>query len=137
MDRGVGWGWGCVDPKWTKLLSTASVAYLTEPPPLQSPQQSGQGSCYLFRIDRYEIVDATMKGNVARFVNHCCDPCCYARIITVDSAREDGRSEKKIVFLAKRDIQVGEELTYDYHYAIEDEKIPCFCGAKSCRGFMN
>lgn len=106
-------------------------------PSLHQPQQSGQGSCYLFRIDRYEIVDATMKGNVARFVNHCCDPCCYARIITVDSAREDGRSEKKIVFLAKRDIQVGEELTYDYHYAIEDEKIPCFCGAKGCRGFMN
>ena len=100
-------------------------------------QQSGQGSCYLFRIDRYEIVDATMKGNLARFANHCCDPCCYARIITVDSAREDGRAEKKIVFLAKRDIQPGEELTYDYHYAIEDEKIPCFCGARSCRGFMN
>lgn len=100
-------------------------------------QLSGQGSCYLFRIDRYEIVDATMKGNLARFVNHCCDPCCYARIVSVDMGREDGRSEKKIVFMAKRDISPGEELTYDYHFAIEDEKVPCFCGAKACRGFMN
>ncbi len=85
-------------------------------------------------------MDATLKGNLARFVNHCCDPCCYARIITVDTGREDsGRSsgEKKIVFLAKRDIAPGEEVTYNYHFQTEDDKIPCYCGAKACRGFMN
>ena len=116
----------------------ASVAHPAPRPNFHQPQQSGQGSCYLFRIDRYEIVDATMKGNVARFVNHCCDPCCYARIITVDSAREDGRSEKKIVFLANRDIQVGEELTYDYMFEHSGvgalaRGFKCMCGAKNCR----
>lgn len=33
----------------------------------------GIGSSYMFRIDDNWIIDATMKGNLARFVNHCCD----------------------------------------------------------------
>ena len=94
-------------------------------------EESGQGSCYLFRLDRYDIVDATMQGNMARFVNHCCDPNCYARIISVDTG------EKKIIFLAKRDIAAGEEVSYNYHFTLEDEKIPCYCGAATCVGSMN
>lgn len=94
-------------------------------------EESGQGSCYLFRLDRYDIVDATMQGNMARFVNHCCDPNCYARIISVDTG------EKKIIFLAKRDIAAGEEVSYNYHFSLEDEKIPCYCGASTCVGSMN
>jgi histone-lysine N-methyltransferase SETD1 len=57
-------------------------------------------------------------------------PNCNARIITVDS-------QKKIVIYAKRDINIGEELTYDYKFPIEDNKIPCLCGAKNCRKTLN
>ncbi len=50
-----------------------------------------------------------------------------------------GRDEKKVVLFAKRDIQPGEELAYDYQFEFEpeDKKIPCYCGAVQCRGSMN
>ena len=29
--------------------------------------------CYMFRIDDCEVVDATMHGSAARFINHSCE----------------------------------------------------------------
>ncbi|XP_059812872.1 histone-lysine N-methyltransferase 2A isoform X3 [Hypanus sabinus] len=88
--------------------------------------------CYMFRIDDYEVVDATMHGNAARFINHSCEPNCYSRVINVDG-------QKHIVIFAVRKIYRGEELTYDYKFPIEDasNKLPCNCGAKKCRKFLN
>merc|ERR1711937_328265 len=43
---------------------------------------SGEGSCYMFRIDLQRIVDATQIGCMARFMNHCCQPNAYAKVIT-------------------------------------------------------
>jgi SET domain-containing protein len=37
----------------------------------------GIGSSYLFRVDEDTIVDATKKGNLARFINHCCEVRVY------------------------------------------------------------
>lgn len=65
----------------------------------------------------------------ARFAD-VVQPNCYAKVITVEGA-------KKIVIYSKRDIAVGEEITYDYKFPLEDEKIPCLCGAAKCRGFLN
>jgi histone-lysine N-methyltransferase MLL1 len=34
--------------------------------------------CYMFRLDENWIVDATVRGNIARFINHSCDVrCCH------------------------------------------------------------
>ena len=57
-------------------------------------------------------------------------PNCYAKVITVDQ-------QKKIVIYSKQPIAVGEEITYDYKFPIEDEKIHCLCGAKNCRKYLN
>ncbi|XP_030632215.1 histone-lysine N-methyltransferase 2A [Chanos chanos] len=93
----------------------------------------GKGSgCYMFRIDDYQVVDATMHGNAARFINHSCEPNCYSRVINIDG-------QKHIVIFALRKIYRGEELTYDYKFPIEEpgNKLPCNCGAKKCRKFLN
>ncbi|XP_029299572.1 histone-lysine N-methyltransferase 2B [Cottoperca gobio] len=93
----------------------------------------GKGiGCYMFRIDDFDVVDATMQGNAARFINHSCEPNCYSRVINVD-----GR--KHIVIFALRKIYRGEELTYDYKFPIEDEnsKLHCNCSTRRCRRFLN
>ncbi|KAH3744725.1 Histone-lysine N-methyltransferase SETD1B-A [Pelomyxa schiedti] len=88
------------------------------------------GSSYMFRIDDEVIIDATWKGNLARFINHSCSPNCYAKIIPFEGT-------KKIVIYAKYPIDVGEEITYDYKFNPEEEKVPCFCGSLKCRGTLN
>jgi len=88
---------------------------------------------YMFRIDAYTVCDATLLGNVARYINASCSPNCYTQIITAGE-------NKRIVIYAKRDIQRGEELCYDYKCSLEYDpakRIPCHCGSAECRGFMN
>ncbi|KAL8693338.1 MAG: hypothetical protein Q9218_001817 [Villophora microphyllina] len=95
--------------------------------------KSGIGSSYLFRIDDHNVIDATKRGGIARFINHSCTPNCTAKIITVDRS-------KRIVIYALRDIGQNEELTYDYKFEREwgsDDRIPCLCGSTGCKGFLN
>lgn len=45
---------------------------------------------------------------------------------------------KHILIFALRKIIAGEELTYDYKFEEEDGvKLPCSCGTKKCRKFLN
>lgn len=95
--------------------------------------RSGIGSSYLFRVDENTVIDASKKGGIARFINHCCAPSCTAKIIKVDGS-------KRIVIYALRDIKKNEELTYDYKFEREtndDERIVCLCGAPGCKGYLN
>ena len=93
-------------------------------------EKIGIGSSYLFRIDSDTIVDATKCGNFGRFINHSCTPNCTAKILTVEDT-------KRIVIYSKEDIPAGGEITYDYKFPIEDDKIPCLCGSPFCRGSLN
>lgn len=93
-------------------------------------EKRGIGSSYMFRVDDDTIIDATEKGNVARFTNHSCNPNCYAEVITV-------HGQPKIVLYALKRIERGDEVTYNYKFAPEIEKIPCYCGAADCQGSLN
>ena len=62
---------------------------------------------------------------VAAFVNHSCKPNC-----------ETDQIGGKMWIIALRDIQPGEELTYDYNLFDGEEDAPCRCGAKRCRGSL-
>ncbi|XP_067143136.1 histone-lysine N-methyltransferase 2C-like isoform X4 [Centruroides vittatus] len=87
---------------------------------------------YMFRLDENRVIDATLCGGLARYMNHSCNPNCVAEVVQIDR-------ENKILIIANRRITRGEELTYDYKFEVEDDqhKIPCLCGAPNCRKWMN
>ncbi len=81
---------------------------------------------YLYRLDAYTRIDGAVGGSGAELVNHCCEPNC--RFLN-----EDGR----VFIVALRKIVRGEELLLDYAFPSDSERIPCHCGAPSCRGTIN
>lgn len=87
---------------------------------------------YMFRLDENRVIDATLSGGLARYINHSCSPNCVAELVQIDR-------ENKILIIANRRITRGEELTYDYKFDYEDDghKIPCLCGTSNCRKWMN
>jgi SET domain-containing protein len=85
----------------------------------------GRATTYLFGLDDgKQIIDGH---GTAMFINHSCDPNCETDEI-------DGR----VWVIALRDIQPGEELTYDYmlYDGADDDPALCFCGSPKCRGTM-
>lgn len=92
---------------------------------------------YQFRVSANHVIDATIHGGYARYMNHSCDPNCFAKIIDGDAPNEH---LKRVVVYSQRDIEAEEEVTYDYQFPLEfdvNARITCNCGAKNCRGFMN
>jgi SET domain-containing protein len=88
---------------------------------------------FLFTVNDNEVIDATRRGNAARYINHSCDPNC-------ESVIEEGR----IFIHASKKIRAGTELSYDYWYTTDesytDEDLvriyPCRCGSPRCRGTL-
>ncbi len=88
---------------------------------------------FLFELHDGNVIDAGVRGNAARWINHSCDPNCEP------FEDDDGR----VFICARRAIRAGEELTYDYALAMpgsltrrEREAYACRCGAGACRGTM-
>jgi uncharacterized protein len=86
----------------------------------------------LFSVDDGLVIDATRKGNSARWINHSCAPNC-----------EIEEERHRIFIESRRDISAGEELTYDYNLQIGEKHTKtakrehaCFCGSRRCRGTM-
>lgn len=83
----------------------------------------------LFTVNDDIVIDATRRGSSARWFNHSCSPNCEV---------ED--EDDRIFVETRRDIWLGEELTYDYnlqlgepHTAAAKRENPCFCGSRRCR----
>ncbi|HUP98750.1 MAG TPA: SET domain-containing protein-lysine N-methyltransferase [Usitatibacter sp.] len=84
----------------------------------------GQRIVAIVELERHAL-DATGWRHGFRFINHSCDPNTFIRCTPA-------RAE----FYARRAIRAGEELTCDYGESQHDGKLPCRCGAASCRGFI-
>ena len=81
----------------------------TEPPlpkewTMKRTRFEARGRIWCFTVNRRAVIDASVGGNVARFINHSCQPNCYSQVV-------DGT----IWIRAARNIRRGEELTYDYN----------------------
>jgi uncharacterized protein len=63
-----------------------------------------KGRIWCFAVNRRTVVDASVGGNIARFINHACRPNCYSQVV-----------DDVIWIRAARNIRPGEELTYDYN----------------------
>jgi SET domain-containing protein len=87
---------------------------------------------FYFHIDDERVIDGGVKGNAARWINHSCDPNCASSI-----------EDRRIYIDSIRDIQPGEELSYDYGLVIDEPmtkklkaEFPCWCGSEHCRGTL-
>ncbi|CAB3407724.1 unnamed protein product [Caenorhabditis bovis] len=88
---------------------------------------------YLCDNGQYTI-DATRMGNPSRFINHSCEPNAVCQKWSVPKTPGDVH---RIGFFAKRNINAGEEITFDYQFAnYGKEAQECFCGAPSCTGWI-
>ncbi|XP_071184550.1 histone-lysine N-methyltransferase 2C-like isoform X12 [Salvelinus alpinus] len=99
---------------------------------MEKMYESQNRGVYMFRLDSEHVVDATITGGPARYINHSCAPNCITEAVSLERG-------VKIVISSCRNIQRGEELCYDYKFDLEDDqhKIPCHCGAVNCRKWMN
>lgn len=84
------------------------------------------GSVYIFELDDDYDIDGNFDWNISRLANHSCSPNCEAQIV-------DG----EIWFVALKDIEENEEITFDYGYALEHwEDHQCLCGSDNCVGYI-
>lgn len=120
-------------PAGTRLVEYAGERITPAEADARYPDE-GEGSyhTFLFQIDDDLVIDASRGGNLARWINHSCEPNCDAVV-----------EGKRIYIESLRDIAAGEELSYDYMFVLPERhtparkrRYPCHCGAPACRGTM-
>jgi SET domain-containing protein len=100
------------------------------------------GHTFLFTLNDQWILDANVKGNVARWINTSCEPNAVAFVHAEKKKNPDPKNDR-VIIEALRTIQPGEEIFYDYGFEFDlpytKELLKtwaCRCGSKKCRGTM-
>ncbi|MGB0291063.1 MAG: SET domain-containing protein [Luteolibacter sp.] len=89
-------------------------------------QKTGDAAVYIFTLSKKYDLDGNVPWNIARLINHSCEPNCEAWI-----------DDDRIFIHALRDIERGEELCFDYGFDIDCfEEHPCLCGTDNCVGYI-
>lgn len=80
-------------------------------------------SKYLFEINSRKTIDGQARSNKARYINHSCRPNCEPEIY-----------QGRVFIFSKKDIQKGEELSYDYGKEYYNEHLkPTGCRCPKCQ----
>lgn len=75
------------------------------------------------RTNNNEVIDPTKVGNIARFINHSCDPNC-------ETQKWNVLGEVCVGIFSLRDIKENEELSFDYQFDFfRTPFTKCYCGA--------
>ncbi|XP_068231121.1 uncharacterized protein G9a isoform X2 [Palaemon carinicauda] len=92
---------------------------------------------YLFDLDNRDsetfCIDARGYGNIARFINHLCEPNLTPVKVFID---HQDLTFPRIAFFANRDIEADEELGFDYgekFWIIKYKHFTCTCGSEKCK----
>ncbi|PIN24226.1 histone H3 (Lys9) methyltransferase SUV39H1/Clr4, required for transcriptional silencing [Handroanthus impetiginosus] len=83
-------------------------------------------------------IDAGCTGNIARFINHSCQPNLFVQCVL--SNHHDIKIAR-VILVAADNIPPLKELSYDYAYALDSvlgpdgkvRQMACHCGAQGCR----
>jgi SET domain-containing protein len=109
-------------PKGRKVIE-----YTGEKISRRETKKRGLGSItYLFTLDNYWTIDGAVGGSGAEIINHSCDPNLYTIIL-----------RGHILYMSRRVIRPGEELTVDYRFSDKLDPVRCRCGTRQCRGVIN
>jgi SET domain-containing protein len=92
----------------------------------ETKRRSNGNLIYLFELNPYWCVDGSVGGSGAELINHCCEPNLYSVIM-----------REHILYMSRRIIEPGEELTVDYRFSKDTDRTICRCGAPNCRGTIN
>lgn len=103
------------------------IEYTGERVSRRETKRRGSGRhTYLFTLDDYWTVDGAVGGSGAEIINHSCAANLRSWVY-----------HGHILYMSARAIEPGEELTVDYLFSSRVEKVPCKCGAATCRGTIN
>jgi len=87
---------------------------------------------YHLSLEQGLSIDSTVKGSVARFVNHSCAPNAEVQKWYVQDEPRIG------LFAGSKGIIPGDEITYDYNFIWLENAEPqlCYCQSANCRGVI-
>ena len=85
----------------------------------EADQREGR---YLFTLNSRYVIDGRKHHNLARYINHSCNPNCEPEI-----------DAGKIVIRAKKKIKRNEDLTYDYGKDYFEAFIGKACRCEACK----
>lgn len=113
-------------PAGTRIYEYEGEVISFEEAERREEENEETGSTYIFEVGDHFCLDGAVGGNPSKYINHSCNPNSRYRIIGTH-----------VYIEALRDIQPGEEITYDYDFGWDLEHTPCQCGAPNCRGTIN
>lgn len=114
-------------PKGTKIIEYVGEKISKEEAEKRMERDLKNGTFYVFELNDEHDIDGLSGGSDAIYINHSCNPNCEIDIF-----------DNKIWIIALKDINEGEELSYDYAFDCDEGTLKhvCKCGSKNCIGFI-